>query len=51
MISIMRSLTLGVIAVACGFGFVYATYDHLSAIGPKPVVSQSGTVGNRAERA
>ena len=36
---IMRSLTLGVIAVACGFGFVYGTYDYLSAIGSNRTVN------------
>ena len=36
---IMQSLTLGVIAVACGFGFVYGTYDYLSAIGPNRIVN------------
>ena len=52
MISIMRSLTLGVVAVACGFGFVYATYDYLNAIGPKRAVSNpapSATAQNAPE--
>jgi hypothetical protein len=37
--NVMRSLTLGVMAVACGFGFVYATYDYLGATDPHQAVT------------
>jgi hypothetical protein len=39
--SIMRFLTLGVMATLCGFGFIYATYDYFGASSPDQVVNGS----------